>query len=122
MLYLPISKSWIVSQVAQRIYFICALASLGLLGTYIASRMALAASGMSSFDPASVTVLILRVLFFPGVLGAALLSIAMWYFWFGFDKSHWLKKAIWFLPLYSFILIGPTLYYFLVYRRSNALE
>jgi len=42
----------------------------------------------------------------------------MWYFWFGFDNSGWLKKAIWFLSLYFLLPIGPALYYFFVYRPN----
>jgi len=42
----------------------------------------------------------------------------MWYFWFTFDDSSWLKKAIWFLPLCLLVPVGPAFYYFFVYRRN----
>jgi hypothetical protein len=121
MLYLPINRSWIVSRRAQHVYFACAIAVLSLIGTYFAARMALFATG-KSLVPGSPAVLILQVLLSPGIFGTALLSVAMWYFWFGFDRSGWLKKTIWFVPLYFFLPLGPVFYYFWVYRRSEMLE
>lgn len=58
-----------------------------------------------------------RLLFFPEIVGAALLWIAMWYFWFSADSSHFLKKAGWFVALLFFAPLGPVLYYFFVFRR-----
>ncbi|PYV65010.1 MAG: hypothetical protein DMG97_33340 [Acidobacteria bacterium] len=58
----------------------------------------------------------------PGILGTAILTVAMWYFWFGFDKSPWIRKAFWFPPLYFLLPIGPALYYFFVYRRSDVIS
>ncbi|HEV2730056.1 MAG TPA: hypothetical protein VGV15_08490, partial [Terriglobales bacterium] len=100
MLYLPIKKAWIISGAARRVYFVCALAALSLFGVVMGSSPALGASGVHTFEGFPAAGLILRLLLWPGILGTALLSIAMWYFWFGFDDSGWLKKAIWFLPLY----------------------
>jgi hypothetical protein len=60
-----------------------------------------------------------RLLIFLSIVGAALLTIAMWYFWFGFDTSSWIKKALWLLPLYLLVPIGPILYYFFAYRRND---
>ena len=89
------------------------------MGVVVASRLALAAAGAPSLGISPYAALVTRLLLWPGVLGTALLSIAMWYFWFGFDHSGWLKKALWFLPLYFFLPVGPALYYFLVYRRNT---
>lgn len=119
MLYLPITKSWIISLAARRVYFICALAACSLFGVFFATRMALATAGVRSLEGAPVPAFIVRVLVWPGVLGTTLLSVAMWYFWFSFDDSGWLKKAFWFLPLYFLIPLGPACYYFLVYRRNQ---
>jgi hypothetical protein len=118
-LYLPIKKAWIISSAARRVYFVCALAALSLFGGVMGSGAALGASGVHTFEGFPTIGLMLRLLLWPGILGTALLSIAMWYFWFGFDKSGWLKKAIWFLPLYFLLAIGPAFYYFFVYRRND---
>ena len=117
-LYLPITKSWIVSLAARRTYFVCALAAFSLIGVLMASRSALQASGATSFAASQATLLVLKILLWPGIVGGALLCIAMWYFWFTFDDSGWLKKALWALPLYLLVPIGPAFYYFLVYRRN----
>jgi hypothetical protein len=45
----------------------------------------------------------------------------MWYFWFTFDKSSWGRKALWFLPLYFLVPLGPPLYFFFVYLRNPEL-
>lgn len=122
MLYLPIKKSWIVSPSARRVYFVCALAAFSLFGVFVASRAAIGASGAASLADYPTAALTVRLLVWPGVLGTALLSIAMWYFWLSFDDSSWIKKAFWFLPLYFLLALGPAFYYFLVYRRSTASE
>ena len=119
MLYLPIKKAWIISRAARRVYFVCALAALSLFGVVMGSGAALRASGVYTFEGFPMAGLILHLFLWPGILGTALLSIAMWYFWFGFDNSGWLKKAIWFLPLYFLLAIGPAFYYFFVYRRNG---
>jgi hypothetical protein len=119
MVYLPIKKAWIISRTARRVYFVCALAALSLSGVLIASIAALGVSGVRTFEGFPTAGLIVGLLLWPGILGTALLSIAMWYFWFGFDNSGWLKKAIWFLPLYFSLPIGPAFYYFFVYRRNG---
>jgi len=119
MLYLPINKEWIISGTARRVYFVCAVAAFSLFGAFFASRMAMQASGITSLEGAPVAALTVRIFLWPGILGTAVLSIAMWYFWFSFDNSSWLKKACWFLPLYFLFGIGPGLYYFFVYRRNK---
>jgi hypothetical protein len=118
MLYLPITRAWIISRAARRVYFACALAAFSLFGVFIASLAALGAAGAPSLEAFPDAALVVRILLWPGIVGTALLSIAMWYFWFGFDNSGWLRKAIWFVPLYVFLAIGPAFYYFFVYRRS----
>jgi hypothetical protein len=115
MLYLPISRSWLFSQTAQRIYFACSLLVFAFIGTLIGVRMAMAASGARSLaGPASSLV---RMVLYPEVMGVAVLWIGMWYFWFGFDTSHYLKKAVWFVLLGFLAPFGTVLYYFLVYRH-----
>jgi len=63
----------------------------------------------------------LRFLLFVGVLGAATTMVAMEYFLFGFDKSSAIKKVFWFCVM-MFVPLGPALYCFFVYSRSDVLE
>jgi len=107
-----------VSPSARRIYLICALLSIALFGTLVAVRAAMVASDVRSL--AGTAVSIVKVLILPEVIGTAALSVAMWYFWFTFDRSSWVRKACWFPPLYYLPTMGPALYYFFVYRRSTA--
>jgi len=79
------------------------------------TRVAMSVAGAGSLSRG--TAVVLRVLLYPEILGTAVLWVAMWYFWFSFDSSHFLKKAAWFLLL---IIMGPLslpFYYFFVYRR-----
>ena len=119
MLYLPITRGWIISRAARRIYFVCALAAFSLFGVFFASLAALGAAGVPSLEAFPSAALLVRILLWPGIMGTAALSVAMWYFWFGFDNSGWLRKAFWFVPLYMFLAIGPAFYYFFVYRRNT---
>jgi len=120
MLYLPITKDWIVSSLARRIYLICALLAIALFGTLVAVSAAMVVSGVRSLAGAPAAVLMVKVLVLPEVFGTAALSVAMWYFWFTFDRSSWVRRACWFPPLYFLPTMGPALYYFFVYRRSTA--
>ena len=61
----------------------------------------------------------LGVVLIPEVLGTALLWVAMVYFWFGFDQSHWLYRSFWLLCLMFFLPLFWALYYFLVYRSRS---
>jgi hypothetical protein len=115
MLYLPISRSWLFSPAARRIYLLCALLALGLIATEIGVHMAMSAAGTGKLTPAGA--LFVRTLLYPEIAGTALLWIAMWYFWFGFDPSHYLKKALWFVFLFFLVPFGTLIYYFVVYRR-----
>lgn len=120
MLYLPISRGWILSPTAQRIYFASALLALALIATLMGTHMAMSAAGIRALVPPASSVI--RTLLYPEVLGAAILWIAMWYFWFGFDRSHYLKKAAWFVCLFLLAPFGTVAYYFVVYRRFISLS
>jgi hypothetical protein len=93
------------------------VAGFALFGVIFAVRYALALSGVPTLEASPNAALVARIFLWPGMLGTGLLTIAMWYFWFSYDNSGWLKKA-WFLPLYLLLGIGPALYYFFVYRRN----
>ena len=115
MLFLPISRRWMLSRTAQHLYLGCAVLTLALLATLIGTRWALTASGTGVLTSEARSVV--RFLLFPEIAGTALLWVAMWYFWFGFDKSNYLKKALFFVLLFFFAPLGTLLYYFLTYRR-----
>lgn len=122
MLYLPLTCSWIVSRRAQRLYLCCACLHLSLLGVLVGTQMAMLESGVASLVDSPASLLLVKVLMWPGILGAALLLVAMWYFWFSYDPSNWLKKAFWFGILFVGNPLGAVLYYFVVYRRSPILD
>jgi len=63
----------------------------------------------------------MRLFVLVGVLGAAITIVAMEYFLFGFDKSSALKRLFWFLVM-LFPLLGPSLYCFIVYLRSDVVK
>jgi hypothetical protein len=77
--------------------------------------MAIPAAGATALNSQARS--LVRFLLFPEILGSAVLCIAMWYYWFGFDRGHYIKKAMSFILLFFFPPIGTLLYYFLTYRR-----
>src|SRR5215470_1135188 len=98
MLYLPISRSWMISRAAQRVYFVTAILNLALLATWIGVLGATLGNGY--FVLPQSTELLINVLFLPEILGTAVLLVGMAYFFCGFDRSSEGKKALWFLLLY----------------------
>ena len=119
MLYLPISGSWMLSQSARRVYLVCAIANIYLLVLWFWAITERTLHGTGPLERWPRHAMTLKILFMPGILGTALLAVAMWYFWFTFDQSHWMKKALWFVGLYPGIMFVPALYHFLVYRRQS---
>jgi hypothetical protein len=117
-LYPPITKSWIISRESRAVYFVCAVLALMFFGALFAILLAMGFSGVSSLSAFPRVLSMARSALLPGVLGSAILSVAMWYFWFNFDRSWWGTKALWAVPLYLLVPIGPALYYFFVYLRS----
>lgn len=120
MLYLPVSRGWLLSETARRIYFVSALLTLALMATLLGVRMAMAAAGTRALTPSASS--IVRMLLFPEIAGEAVLWVGMWYFWFGFDRSRYLKRAVWFVLLFLLAPFGTIFYYFLVYRRGISAE
>jgi hypothetical protein len=107
MMILPITRSWLDSRTARRVYLVCSVLALALAMTQ--------GIGRQTLPPTTAT--IFRLVLFPEVVGTALLQVAMLYFWFGFDQSSWLKRALWFPFLFLFIPLTHALYYFFVYRK-----
>lgn len=107
-----INKEWIVSSRAQWVYRLAAYFSLVLFFLLVLLR----------FVHLPITTFpMLRFLLFVGVLGAATTMVAMEYFLFDFDKSSAVKKVFWFCVM-TFVPLGPALYCFFVYSRSDVLE
>jgi hypothetical protein len=108
-----ITKEWIISRAARSVYRAAAALSLLLLPV-----LWVAIQGSSMLAPLRP---ILRPLLFVGVLGMALTGLGMEYFLFRFDESHALKQVFWFCVM-LFAPVGPALYCFLVYSRSDAVK
>jgi hypothetical protein len=108
--YEYISKEWIVSLRARRVYRVSAALSIALFSAI------LFVGGI----PLAIAPLV-KLLLFAGVLGAAITLVGMEFFLFRFDDSHPLKQVVWFL-LMLLPLLGAPLYCLLVYSRSNVLK
>jgi len=115
MLYLPISRGWLLSRTAQLIYLVSAALALAFVATLIGVHTAMSAAGSSALTNTAAS--LVRALLYPEIAGSAVLWVGMWYFWFNFDRSHYLRKAIWFVFLFFFAPLGTVAYHFLVYRR-----
>lgn len=110
-----ISREWIVSHSARRIYRVGAALSLGLLVMTLAAPL-LADRGL--MPTTGIGVSLVRLFVLMAIVGAATTWIAMEYFLFGFDDSSALKKVFWFLLL-GLPPLGPAVYCFVVYSRSK---
>lgn len=111
--YELINKEWIVSHAARSVYRAAAAISLLLLPVL---WVAIADDGMlGPLRP------ILRPLLFVAVVGMALTGLGMEYFLFRFDDSHPLQQVFWFCVM-LLPPVGPALYCFLVYSRSEILK
>jgi len=115
MLLLPIARTWMDSRAARCVYLACSVLALALSGTLVGIRAAQAVVGSHTLPPA--TAALLRLVLIPEVIGSALLWVAMLYFWFNFDQSSWLKRALWFPLIFFFIPLALALYHFFVYRK-----
>ena len=106
--YQYLKKEWIVSLTARRVYRAAAIVSLTLY------PLLLAFIYISPFP-------ILKQLLFIAVLATAINGVGMEFFLFRFSESQVWKQVLWFCAL-IFIPIGPALYCFLVYSRSQAVR
>src|ERR1700756_3939500 len=111
-----------VSRGAQRLYLGCALANLYLFAVLMGTASAMAESDVALLTNFPTAALLVKTLAWPGIVGTAVLAVAMWYFWYSVDQSNWTKKSLWFLVLFLGLMLGPLLYYFFGYRRHPALD
>jgi hypothetical protein len=89
--------------------------ALALSGTLAGTRAAQTLVGSNTLPP--TTAALLRLVLVPEVVGLALLWTAMLYFWFNFDQSSWLTRALWFPFIFLLLPYGLVLYHFFVYRK-----
>lgn len=107
-----INKEWIISPTARCVYRTSAGLSLALLVFWWVSLL----EGVPpQIEP------IVQPLVFVGILGAGTTLVGMQYFLFRFDDSHPLVQMFWFVIL-LLPLLGPPLYCFIVYSRSDVLK
>jgi len=117
-MYVRISRDWLFSRTAQRLYLLCAILNLALLATRIGMAAATLAAGVSSLSPTAV--MLVKGFLFLVVVGSVVLFVGMSYCWLGFDGSY-TKKALW-IVLVKFCLITAPVYYFAVYRSKASRE
>ena len=115
MLYLPISRSWMLSVAARRIYLLGALADIALLATLLGVTAAMIFGRVPVLPQTAAS--LVRIILFPEAVGIAVLFVGMSYFWLGFDRSSYAARSIWFILVYFLWPLTLPLYYFLVYRR-----
>jgi magnesium-transporting ATPase (P-type) len=118
----PVPRAWILSPRARRFYLFCAIADSVLFAIFVVEQAALAL-GSNTVVESFLTILFSghSILLWLGTLGGVLLTLAMWCFWFAFDRSTFTSRLIWFLPLFFLFLTGPVVYHFVVYRPQSAL-
>jgi hypothetical protein len=114
MMYVRISRNWLFSRTAQRVYLLCAVLNLALLATQIGIGVAIVSAGVSTLSPTAV--LLVKAFLFPEIVGSAVLFVGMSYCWLGF-KGSYAKKGFW-IVFVKFCSITALAYYFAVYRRT----
>jgi len=107
-----INREWIVSATAYRVYRLAAWLSMLLFCVW---SYALTQEIPPIYAPMT------RILVLPGVIGAGTVFVGMEYFLFRFDDSHALKQIAWFCVM-LLPLLGPALYCFVVYSRSEVVK
>jgi hypothetical protein len=111
--YEYINKEWIVSRTARIVYRTAAVTSVFI---FVALVALILESGRT--NPVR---LMMRPLLFLEAIGIALTLVGMEYFLFRFDDSHALTQMFWFCLL-LLPPLGPALYCFLVYSRSEVVR
>lgn len=107
-----INREWIVSATAYRVYRLAAWLSMLLFCVW---SYALTQGIPPIYAPMT------RILVLAGVIGAGTVFVGMEYFLFRFDDSHALKQIAWFCVM-LLPLLGPALYCFVVYSRSEVVK
>jgi hypothetical protein len=114
--YEYVRREWIVSPTARHVYRISAAVSVAFFLLW----MALVIQNAFGVIPDAIRPVI-KPLILLGVLGAGITLVGMEFFLVRFDDSHFLRQAFWFC-LMLFPILGPALYCFIVYSRSEVLR
>lgn len=111
--HLYVSKEWIVSFTARRVYRIASIFSVGFIAVILTFVFA-----EDALHESPILALLFRPALFTCLTGAVLTSAAMEYFYFGYDDlSRW-NRVFWFFVLCLFP-VGAPLYCYKVYSRSK---
>jgi hypothetical protein len=110
-----------VSPGARRFYLFCAIMELILFLSFVVAQLAPAVSSNTRAETFLTGFSGSSVLSWLAALCWALLTLAMWCYWLAFDRLPLTRRLIWFFPLFFLFLIGPIVYYFVVYRPQTAL-
>ena len=102
-----VDRRWIVSPTARTVYRVASVVSLFFYPCWITVR------SHGFLHP------IVKPLLLLTIVAMVLNSLAMECFLFRFDQSNGLKQVFWFCVM-IFIPLGPALYCFIVYSRSEA--
>ncbi len=113
-MFLP--KEWLLSPRAQRVYFFAAVLSILFIVTIFVIAFTESWMGKPAYESSTLAFLLSRVVLIS-IVGLALLEVGMLYYWYGYDNSHWMIKALCFL-LFLIPPFGGIVYYFAVYRRG----
>ena len=117
----PVPLRWIVSPGARRFYLFCAITDWVLFTMFVGAQAAPAVSSNTSVESFLTVLSAYQIVGWLGGLCVVLLTLGMWCFWFAFDRLPFPRRLIWFLPLFFLFLVGPVIYYFVVYRPQSAL-
>jgi hypothetical protein len=113
---LEINREFVISPAARRVYLGAALLTFTLFVCRIGTAMALAMAASSWTDIPALVAVPLRLALIAGIFGAALLWVAMAYYWYGFDSRSDGVRGVWLLVLLALGPLGALIYFFAVYR------
>jgi hypothetical protein len=119
MMHLPVSRSWLFSRTAQRVYLVSAVLDLAFLGTRMGVATAMNAAGVFTL-PLTVQMAV-GLLSIPAAIGTAVLTVGMTYCWLAVGGSCG-RKLVWILVVLSYYPISMPIYYFAFYRRLASQE
>ena len=114
--YEYIKREWIISPTARRVYRIAAATSVVFFLCWMALVIQRSIDGIPDGLRSVVRPIVLI-----GVIGAGITLVGMEFFLIRFDNSHALKQVFWFCAM-LFPILGPAVYCFLVYSRSEVLR
>jgi hypothetical protein len=117
MLYLPLTKAWIISKPAKYVYLLASVLALALFAFVIAMFFAYEFLGREAVRGSSAFALLNTAIVLPGVLASALIWVAMWYHWFQYYRPDG-SRGISFVLLLALGWLGAALYFFFVYART----